>query len=714
MTLTDVSKGLKVLILSTDCIEFRCWLYAQHPGLEREPYENQARVRRENLFDTADFYSSNLRKLGCEVREIRANNEFMQKVWADEHGLKIDPGQRWQSRLKKGLMPWVSRAKNREWLYQIMAAQIKDFKPDVLLNQSMDGISTDFLREIKPYTKLLVGEHGASRLPETENWSVYDLVVSSFPPTLDWFRLKGVPAELNRLGFEPSILSQLKTGEKSIPTSFVGSFYSVHSKRAQWLEYLCSRLQVKVWSPHTNYLPGILDGSPLFWSHVGSAWGIEMYQVLRDSYLTLNHHGDFLPFANNLRLFEATGVGSLLITDWKKNLHEMFEPEKEVVTYRDPVECVELIQYYLEHENERREIAQAGQRRTLREHTYYQRMQELTDIVQKYLHIKRDKFTVLKEVSRRVAPPIAVDAGKWLLRRKSGISTARTRFQYGQFTLECDSSHHLPQILAKLPNFGRNLADVVLALDVEAPCIIDVGANIGDTAILLARFAPGAKVLCVEGDPRFISDLNLNTAQIGNVTIAQIILSERSARVRGEFITKNGTAHFALSEDSAVLQVQSLDDLLTAYPEFACPEVIKIDTDGFEPAILRGAKGVLSTARPVVFYEWHPDFYSMAGENDTSHADLLMDLGYDGFMFFSNAGELLMRVRRPAKDVLESLARFSRARRHIDDWHFDVAAFPTERSSAGERLWDHYNRRVLSVEPSLILSGAASQNLARG
>jgi len=74
MTLTDVSKGLKVLILSTDCIEFRCWLYAQHPGLEREPYENQARVRRENLFDTADFYSSNLRKLGCEVREIRANN----------------------------------------------------------------------------------------------------------------------------------------------------------------------------------------------------------------------------------------------------------------------------------------------------------------------------------------------------------------------------------------------------------------------------------------------------------------------------------------------------------------------------------------------------------------------------------------------------------------------------------------------------------------
>ena len=51
-------------------------------------------------------------------------------------------------------------------------------------------------------------------------------------------------------------------------------------------------------------------------------------------------------------------------------------------------------------------------------------------------------------------------------------------------------------------------------------------------------------------------------------------------------------------------------------------------------------------------------------------------------MIFTNTGELLLRVRRPGHDILESLARFSRARRHIDDWHFDVAVFPTERLSA--------------------------------
>jgi spore maturation protein CgeB len=86
-----------------------------------------------------------------------------------------------------------------------------------------------------------------------------------------------------------------------------------------------------------------------------------------------------------MRLFEATGVGTLLITDWKRNLHEMFEPGKEVVAYRTPDDCGELIQYYLEHDEEREVIARSGQQRTLREHTYYHRAGELVGIVERYL-----------------------------------------------------------------------------------------------------------------------------------------------------------------------------------------------------------------------------------------------------------------------------------------------------------------------------------------
>jgi spore maturation protein CgeB len=110
-----------------------------------------------------------------------------------------------------------------------------------------------------------------------------------------------------------------------------------------------------------------------------------MYAILLNSKITLNHHGNIPPYANNCRLYEATGVGTFLITDWKMNLHEIFEPGKEVIAYRTPEECAELIQYYLEHEAERKAIARAGQERTLKEHTYYHRMQELVEIVRKYL-----------------------------------------------------------------------------------------------------------------------------------------------------------------------------------------------------------------------------------------------------------------------------------------------------------------------------------------
>jgi FkbM family methyltransferase len=307
----------------------------------------------------------------------------------------------------------------------------------------------------------------------------------------------------------------------------------------------------------------------------------------------------------------------------------------------------------------------------------------------------------LKEISKRVLPPIVIDAERWLLKLciSPPVSPARVRFQYGQFLLECDSSHHLSQILNAVPNFGRNLADVVDTLEAKEPHVIDVGANIGDTALLLARFAPGAKVLCIEGDSRFMSDLKRNTAQVSGVTIAEAILSDRSAQVQGEFVQEKGTAHVVLGEGGALLQVQTLDDLLTAYPAFSCPDVIKIDTDGFEPAILRGAKNVLASSKPVVFYEWHPDCYHMAGEDDISHADFLMELGYDGFTIFTNRGELLLHIRRPGHDILNSLAQFSHARRRVDNCHFDVAAYPTERLSAWERLSGATMRSEVRHEP---------------
>jgi hypothetical protein len=392
---------MRFFIINTDYPEFLHWLYTQNAGLKDAPYGDQIRARVESLFGVADFYSSNLRKLGHEALDIYANNEFMQKMWAQENGFALKAtttvgqtsnfplyarkisGNIAIRCLKPFLRSLLSRPnRNQNRFYDILAAQIKHYRPDVILNQAMDGINCAFLRKMKPYLRLLVGQHAATPLPSSENWNCYGLVISSFPPTIRWFKQRGIPAELHRLGFEPKVLSYCAGLDRTVPVSFVGSLGAVHSSRVRLLERVCERFDVKVWTPNVKHLD---PDSPIRKSCVGQAWGLQMYQILSRSKITLNNHGDIGPYANNLRLYEATGVGALLITDWKENLRDMFEPGREVVAYRTIEECLELIEYYLNHDDEREAIASAGQRRTLRQHAYYSRMEELIDIIQRYV-----------------------------------------------------------------------------------------------------------------------------------------------------------------------------------------------------------------------------------------------------------------------------------------------------------------------------------------
>ena len=98
--------------------------------------------------------------------------------------------------------------------------------------------------------------------------------------------------------------------------------------------------------------------------------------------MCLNRHIDAAEgHANNMRHYEATGVGAALLTDRGSNLGELFEPEREVATYADVEELVTRAQELLADEHRRDALARAGQERTLREHTYPQRMSELEAIL---------------------------------------------------------------------------------------------------------------------------------------------------------------------------------------------------------------------------------------------------------------------------------------------------------------------------------------------
>ena len=368
---------MRILVINADYYEFLRWLYKSNPGLDRQPCAIQRQQYADTLFGMADFYSESLRQLGHEAYEVTCNNDPIQRQWMREHD-QIPPS-RWNFRLRKGILPWVSR--QSDWR-AILAAQIRHYKPDVLINHAMPQLDADFLRGIKDDVGLLVGQHAATQLSSAVDWSVYDLVVSSFMPTVDWLRGHGVKSELLLLGFDPRVLSALAPQERTVPLSFIGSFYDVHRSRTALLEQLAERFPLQVWGAMP---PNKLKGSPLKSCYQGTAWGRDMFAIMARSQITINHHGEVPPYANNMRLYEATGCGTLLVTDWKPNLPKIFEPGKEVIAYRDANECIQAIEHYSAAREERERIALAGQKRTLQDHTYRHRMEEFIEIVCKYL-----------------------------------------------------------------------------------------------------------------------------------------------------------------------------------------------------------------------------------------------------------------------------------------------------------------------------------------
>jgi spore maturation protein CgeB len=153
----------------------------------------------------------------------------------------------------------------------------------------------------------------------------------------------------------------------------------MHTSRTAVLERLVEAgIPLKIWGMVPT---GGLERSPLRACYMGPAWGLQMYDVLARSKIVVNHHGNVPPYANNLRLFESTGSGAMLLTDDKPNLAELFCVGAEVVSYRDADECVDHVRHYLAHETERAAIAEAGQRRTLTDHSFEIRMRELVEII---------------------------------------------------------------------------------------------------------------------------------------------------------------------------------------------------------------------------------------------------------------------------------------------------------------------------------------------
>jgi hypothetical protein len=266
---------------------------------------------------------------------------------------------------------------------KILTAQIEATNPDIILNQIPHILTSSMLAPFKRSGRTIIAQHG-NEPPKDFDPSAYDFGIAIVPSIVEAFRARGLPTEYCHLAFEPSILERLPSPlpPKDISVSFVGGLSSNHTQRIELLEAVARELPIDL---YLSSFKGISAKSPLHARMRGEAWGQDMYDILRRSKITLNSHVDAAGgVAANMRLYEATGVGTFLLTDNLKGLSNLFQPGVHVGAYDSPADCVAKIKYYLSHEEEREAIAIAGQQHTLRHHTYRIRMEEMLDLVDKY------------------------------------------------------------------------------------------------------------------------------------------------------------------------------------------------------------------------------------------------------------------------------------------------------------------------------------------
>jgi spore maturation protein CgeB len=383
---------MRIFIINTNYLAFLGDLYRRQRELGNQTYAEQVRVLEASFLGDSPSYARAFEEIGHTAMAVSANNAPLQRAWARENGLTSLAREISSARLtvsprrlaRRALGGWRKiptsvrpGAEVGQALKDVLHSQIETFRPDVVLIQDMFLVDSSTLRRITRLGIRVVGQHAASTLPPSVPLDEYDLLVSSFPPTVDGWRARGFDAALNRLAFDRAVLSRLSEPRKRVwPVTFVGSLQSVHSSRVEFLEELAAFVPaLRIWTPDSAALA---RHSPLRDRVMGSVAGLEMYEVLRSSVLTINHPGDVPDSANNMRLFEATGVGTALVTDAKAGLSDLFTPGVELLAYSSAEECAELISAMSPAELQR--IGLAGQARTLADHTYLARSKELADI----------------------------------------------------------------------------------------------------------------------------------------------------------------------------------------------------------------------------------------------------------------------------------------------------------------------------------------------
>lgn len=384
-------RRIKIFKIAPFYNQFLRGFYESHGYLKTASYAEQYKVLMDFCFAWSDYWKTYLERTGrYEVTEVVFNAPYLQKAWAKENNFVFS---------------------DDRWQVEIILEQLRRSGAEVLFTNEawFQHFSSNQLRELYPHL-FIIGYDGTAIISE-KVFGGCDLMVANTEHALNYYHNKGKKIYLFKLGFEASTLDKIHFDancERPYDVTFVGGVgiaKNSHGRRVELLNYLSRHIKLNLFLMEpsikeliANWVGLIKKRNPLC-DHVelmrnvvrlrrvhrinaGPIFGKEMYSALAKSKIALNVHIESTAdYAANFRLFEATGVGCCLLTDWKSNISDVFEVDKEVVIYRSFEECLEKIRHLLSHEEERKLIAANGFKRTHKDHTLQPQVEKFGELL---------------------------------------------------------------------------------------------------------------------------------------------------------------------------------------------------------------------------------------------------------------------------------------------------------------------------------------------
>ena len=276
------------------------------------------------------------------------------------------------------------------------------------------------------------------------------------------------------------------------------------------------------------------------------------------------------------------------------------------------------------------------------------------------------------------------------------------KMQVRDKTLWMPFSHFLPYYVHVAPLYDTLLGRLAQHIRSSQGRIsgIDCGANIGDT-ILACSPVDTDRFLAIEAHPDYFAYLRRNLGSQNNIRLLQALCCAQDGKTSVHIEASRGTAQaIQTNDDEAKVNSARLDTLLQDNADFRDCNLLKIDTDGHDFDVIRGAKELITRAKPAVFFECDVFQNTHFIEDVVETFKFFAQAGYRDALIYDNQGYFLCRVD-PKEPALFAFFLFHKVT--AQRYYFDVLMLPERGKFLDEEL-DYYTN---------LASGSNYQTAAR-